>query len=62
MITYKEKIYDLLTSTFEFKGLSSDAKPTGTFHGRVISGESSFFEKDTQEVYFYDTNNWLPQP
>lgn len=62
MITYDESIYDVLTSTFRFKGLKSDPKPTGKFHGRIISGESTFFEKDTQEVYFYDTDRWLPQP
>lgn len=62
MITYSEKPYDLTHTTFKFKGLSTDTKPTGRFNGRLISGESSFFEKDTQTPYFYDNNGWLPQP
>ena len=62
MITYEVKAYDKDNATFAFKGLSTDTKPTGTFNGSGISGESTFFEKDTQEVYFYDTNAWLPQP
>ena len=62
MITYQAKAYDETHATFSFKGLSTDTKPTGTYAGQGISGESTFFEKDTQEVYFYDDNDWLPQP
>lgn len=47
-----------------FKGKSTDTKPTVTFEGLKIVNGSSFFEMDTQEVYFYDgdVNDWLPQP
>lgn len=62
MITYEVKSYDKNHATFKFKGLSTDTKPTGIFNGHEISGESSFFEKDTQQVFFYDTDDWLPQP
>lgn len=62
MITFKETVYDENNSTFKFKGLSTDTKPKGIFHNRGISGESSFFEKDTQQVFFYDNDDWLPQP
>lgn len=62
MITYEASVYDENTTTFKFKGLSTDTKPTGTFKDKGISGESTFFEKDTQQVFFYDTNGWLPQP
>lgn len=51
-------------STFSFKGLSSDSKPTEIFDGTVIKNGSAFFEMDTQEVYFYDgdSKTWLAQP
>lgn len=62
MITYEATAYDKDHVTFKFKGLSTDTKPTGTFNGKGISGESTFFEKDTQQVFFYDTDDWLPQP
>lgn len=47
-----------------FKGLSTDTKPTQTFNGLKITNGSSFFEMDTQDVYFYDgaANEWLDQP
>lgn len=47
--------------TFEFKGLSSDTKPTGTWDGTEIKNGSSFFEMDTQDVKFYDesSNVWV---
>lgn len=47
-----------------FKGLSTDTKPTVKFNSLPIFNGSTFFEMDTQEVYFYDgdTNDWLPQP
>lgn len=53
-----------LTETLEFKGLSTDTKPTLEYEGLEIKNGSSFFEMDTQDVYFYDgsTNTWLPQP
>ncbi len=47
-----------------FKGLSTDTKPTVTFEGLKITNGSSFFEMDTQDVYFYDgeADDWLAQP
>lgn len=47
-----------------FKGLSTDTKPTGTFEGLKITNGSSFFEMDTQQVFFYDgdSEDWLDQP
>ena len=47
-----------------FKGKSTDSKPTHTFEGIKITNGSSFFEMDTQNVYFYDgsTDSWLAQP
>lgn len=49
---------------FSFKGLSTDTKPTGEYLGKPIANTSTFFEMDTQDVYFYDggTNAWLAQP
>lgn len=51
-------------STFSFKGLSTDTKPTDTWDETEIKNGSSFFEMDTQEVYFYDgdSKTWLDQP
>ena len=37
-----------------FKGLSTDTKPTVKFNSLPILNGSTFFEMDTQEVYFYD--------
>lgn len=47
-----------------FKGLSTDSKPTVKYNSLPIKNGSSFFEMDTQEVYFYDggTDSWLTQP
>ncbi len=47
-----------------FKGLSTDTKPTENYGSLKILNGSSFFEMDTQEVYFYDgaTDSWLEQP
>ena len=47
-----------------FKGLSTDSKPTQTFEGIKITNGSSFFEMDTQLVFFYNgaTDSWLAQP
>ena len=47
-----------------FKGLSTDTKPTVTFNSLPIFNGSTFFEMDTQEVYFYDgdADDWLTQP
>lgn len=47
-----------------FKGLSTDTKPTVKFYSLPILNGSTFFEMDTQEVYFYDgdADDWLTQP
>lgn len=47
-----------------FKGLSTDTKPTVKYDSLKIINGSTFFEMDTQEVYFYDggTDSWLAQP
>ena len=47
-----------------FKGLSTDTKPTVKYDSLKIVNGSTFFEMDTQEVYFYDggTDTWLAQP
>jgi hypothetical protein len=64
MISYSVKAQLKDTAEFAFKGLSTDDKPTGTFINRIIGNGSTFFEMDSQEVYFYDggTNSWLAQP
>ena len=41
------------TGEFEFKGLSADTKPTGTFNGKKIGTNSIFIELDTGGVYYY---------
>lgn len=48
---------------FGFKGLSTDTKPTGEYDGKAIANGSSFFEMDTQAVFYYDggTDSWLGQ-
>lgn len=47
-----------------FKGLSTDTKPTVKYDSLKITNGSTFFEMDTQDVYFYDgaTDTWLAQP
>mgnify|MGYP006988826939 CR=1 FL=1 len=39
---------------FEFRGLSTDDKPTETFDSKPIATGSAFLETDTGEVFFYD--------
>lgn len=55
---------DDTTEELSFKGLSTDTKPTVTYDDLKITNGSTFFEMDTQEVYFYDEegSDWLPQP
>ena len=43
---------------FDFKGLSTDTKPTGEFGGREIAVNSLFLELDTGEFYYYDGSDW----
>lgn len=46
---------------FEFMGLSTDTKPTGTYEDTELMNGSSFFEMDNQAVKFYDesTQTWI---
>lgn len=64
MISYEVKAQTVDKSEFSFKGLSTDTKPTVEHDGINIANGSTFFEMDTQEVYFYDgaTDDWLEQP
>ena len=57
-------VKDDTTKELSLKGLSTDAKPTGSFEGMKLTNGSTFFEMDTQEVYFYDEEggDWLDQP
>lgn len=57
-------VKDDTTNELSFKGLSTDTKPTGKYDDLAIINGSTFFEMDTQEVYFYDgtTDSWLDQP
>ena len=40
----------------EFRGLSSDTKPT-QLDGETIENGSVFIEMDTQKVFFFDAEN-----
>lgn len=40
-----------------FSGLSSDTKPTESWHGIKIDNGSTFMETDTQTLAFYDEEN-----
>lgn len=64
MISYDVKKYETGDALYSFKGLSTDTKPTGSYNNFNIANGSTFFEMDTQEVYFYDgdTDSWLAQP
>jgi hypothetical protein len=64
MISYSVRAYNANNAEFGFKGLSTDTKPTGSYDGKTIANGSTFFEMDTQEVYFYDgdSSDWLAQP
>lgn len=64
MISYAVTQLTADTFKFGFKGKSTDTKPTGSHDGMKIANTSTFFEMDTQTVYFYDgeTDSWLPQP
>lgn len=64
MISYAVRAQLKDTAEFSFKGLSTDSKPTGKYDGMTIGNGSTFFEMNTQTVYFYDggTSSWLSQP
>lgn len=55
---------DDVTNELSFKGLSTDTKPTVKYNDLAILNGSTFFEMDTQSIYFYDgsTDTWLAQP
>lgn len=61
MVTYVKSMTKANPPEFEFKGLSSDTKPTDEIDGVKIGNGSSFFEMDTQNVKFYDisTQTWV---
>ena len=48
------------TKEIEFRGLSTDTKPT-ELNGNTIANGSVFIETDTQKIFFYDEENqeWL---
>lgn len=57
MVTAKRTGGNNEISSFAFKGLQADSKPTGTWEGTIIENGSSFLEIDTQNVKFYDQEN-----
>lgn len=48
--------YDKAMS-FEFRGLSTDEKPTETYGGTKIANGSIFIEMDTEAILFYDADS-----
>lgn len=48
-------------AVMEFRGLSTDTKPIGSYKGDKIPNGSIFLEMDTRDVFFYnvDTQEWL---
>ena len=64
MISYSVKAQTKDTCEFSFKGASTDTKPTVEHDGHKIGNGSTFFEMDTQNVYFYDgdSDDWFAQP
>lgn len=57
-------VKDDTTNELSFKGLSTDTKPTVKYDDLEIINGSTFFEMDTQQIFFYDgdTDDWLEQP
>lgn len=43
---------------FEFKGLSTDTKPTGVFGGSKVGENSLFLELDTGDAYYLNGGSW----
>ena len=64
MITYAVRAFEAGKAKFSFQGASTDTKPTGIYNNMGIANASTFFELDTQDVYFYDGANdvWFAQP
>lgn len=46
------------TAEFEFKGLSTDSKPTGEVNGKKVGVNSLFLELDTGDMYYFDGSDW----
>lgn len=40
----------------KISGNSTETKPIGSYNGHVVADMSTFFEKDTQDYYFYDAD------
>lgn len=64
MITVQkqENVKDRLDKiSFEFRGLSTDTKPTITYGGANIANGSVFIEIDTEDILFYDeaSSDWV---
>ena len=57
MITAFRSEGDNSLSTFTFKGLSSDTKPTEEWAGIKIKNGSSFLEIDTHNIKFFDAES-----
>jgi hypothetical protein len=61
MITVQgqDNMFDSIS--FEFRGLSTDTKPTTTYGGSNIANGSVFIEMDTEDIYFYDkaSSTWV---
>lgn len=57
-------VKDDTTNELSFKGLSTDTKPTVKYDDLEIINGSTFFEMDTQQIFFYDgdSDDWLEQP
>lgn len=60
MVTVNSKRYIQHTGKwdFDFKGLSTDTKPTVTYLNDKIADNSLFLELDTKTFYFYDNGSW----
>ena len=50
-IEKKNEVNDLYTNAVEYRGLSTDSKPTDAVNG------STFLEMDTGKVFIYDKQN-----
>jgi len=58
----QNKVIDRLNKTsFEFRGLSTDTKPTNKYKDVNIANGSLFIEMDTEDLFFYneDTSSWV---
>lgn len=57
MITAFRVDGDNSLSTFSFKGLSTDTKPTDKWSGIEIKNGSSFMEINTHKIFFFDADS-----